>query len=59
MILAVRIVIDGGLLVPLSIKELGHDVRNLLEVPFAVGRGVVSTRQAGLDLSSVGRVVSP
>jgi hypothetical protein len=58
-VLVVGVVVDGGLAVSLTIEELRNDIEALLEVTFAVRRGMIRAGQTSRHRASVWLVVRP
>ena len=59
MILVVRVVVDGDLLVSLTLEKLRNNIETLFQVALAVGGWVVCARKPGLELVGVRDIVSP
>ena len=59
MILIVVIVINGSLVVTLSLEELTYKVGGLLEVALAICRRMIRTREPSFELGGVWSVIRP
>lgn len=58
-VLVVWVVVDSDIAVALTLQELTHEIRCLLEITLAISRGVICAGEPSLELGGIWSMICP